>query len=238
MNGQLPLDLRWPPRQRFQYFHAGVNAAALASVREAATTPGAAWPLVVGDAASGKSHLLVAACRAAAEAERRVQYVPLARLGSAAADVMAGSTGNELVAVDDVHTLAGDDAAEQALFDLYNRMRDAGGTLLASSREPSGGLGLNLPDLRSRLGACTQAVLKPLNDAERRQVLQAHAADRGIQLDTAVLDWLFARHPRDLETLHDLLERIDSASLAAQRRITIPFLRDYLRQDQAAPSRT
>jgi DnaA-homolog protein len=30
---QLPLALRWPRRQRFEHFHAGANAAALAAVR-------------------------------------------------------------------------------------------------------------------------------------------------------------------------------------------------------------
>jgi DnaA family protein len=57
-----------------------------------------------------------------------------------------------------------------------------------------------------------------------------------LALDDNVLDWLFARYPRDLGALLDLLDRLDQASLAAQRRITIPFLRELLRADaDAAP---
>ena len=93
-------------------------------------------------------------------------------------------------------------------------------------------LGLGLPDLRSRLGACQQALLKPLDDAERRDVLRKQAAERGIELDDTVLDWLFNRYARDLGALLDLLDRLDQASLAAQRRITVPFLRGFLRETE------
>ena len=56
---------------------------------------------------------------------------------------------------------------------------------------------------------------------------------RGIQLDDSALDWLFTRRARDLGSLMDLLERIDHAALAAQRRVTVPFLRTLLAADRA-----
>lgn len=59
--------------------------------------------------------------------------------------------------------------------------------------------------------------------------MKAQAGSRGIELDDSVLDWLFARYARDLGALLDLLDKLDAASLAAQRRITVPFLRDFLR---------
>ena len=46
--------------------------------------------------------------------------------------------------------------------------------------------------------------------------------------DEAVLDYLFRRVERDLGSLTALLERLDRASLAAQRRITVPFLRGLI----------
>jgi DnaA family protein len=82
-----------------------------------------------------------------------------------------------------------------------------------------------LPDLRSRLGLCTRLTLAPLDEDARRQVLAARASRRGLVLDDAALDWLFARLGRDLGTLTAALDRLDRASLAAQRRITVAFLR-------------
>jgi DnaA family protein len=228
---QLPLALRWPRRQRFDHFHAGANAAALAAVEQLAREPGAPWLYLHGPAGCGKSHLLMAACQAAGEAGRSVQYLPLARLADRAAAIR-GVAGGALLGLDDLGAIAGEREAEHALFDLYNRARAEGAALLFAAEAAPAQLGLGLPDLRSRLGACTQFTLKPLEDAERRAVLKAQAGLRGIELDDHVLDWLFARHTRDLGALLDLLDRLDQASLAAQRRVTIPFLRNLLR-DQA-----
>ncbi|MEO8809900.1 MAG: DnaA regulatory inactivator Hda, partial [Rhodanobacter sp.] len=230
MNPQLPLALRWPRRQRFEHFHAGANAAAVASVQALATEPGAPWVFLHGASGSGRSHLLMAACQAASAAGQSVQYLPLATLPDHAA-ALRGVAGSELLALDDVDAIAGNRKSEHALFDLYNRTRADGNALLFAAGAAPALLGIELPDLRSRLGACTQFALKPLDDDERRMVLKSQAAARGIELDDSVLDWLFARYARDLGALLDLLERLDQASLAAQRRITVPFLRHVLRED-------
>ncbi|MES2311447.1 MAG: DnaA regulatory inactivator Hda [Pseudomonadota bacterium] len=231
---QLPLALRWPRRQRFEHFHAGANAAALAAVQALALEPAAPWVYLHGANGSGKSHLLIAACHAASTTGRTLQYLPLASLGDRAAAIR-GVAGSELLALDDLQAIAGHRDAEHALFDLYNRAKAEGSALLFAADATTTQLALSLPDLRSRLGACTQFALKPLDDAERREVLKSQAALRGIQLDDVVLDWLFARYARDLGALLDLLDRLDQASLAAQRRITVPFLREFLREADAAP---
>ncbi|MEO7065337.1 MAG: DnaA regulatory inactivator Hda [Rhodanobacter sp.] len=243
---QLPLALRWPRRQRFEYFHAGANAAAVAAVQCLAQQPGAPWVYLSGPVGSGKSHLLLAACHAAsAEGEdsgaanaaitrvsRTVQYLPLGSIDDPVA-ALRGVAGSELLVLDDVQAIAGQREAEHALFDLYNRARAEQTALLFAADVTVAQLALTLPDLRSRLGACTQFSLKSLNDGERRDVLKSQASARGILLDDVVLDWLFARYARDLGALLDLLDRLDQASLAAQRRITVPFLRDFLREADA-----
>jgi len=228
---QLPLALRWPRRQRFEHFHAGANAAAVAAVQALALEPGASWIYLHGAGGSGRSHLLMAACQAASAAGRRVQYLPLAALGNRAA-ALRGVSGSELLALDDLGVIAGDRDAEHALFDLYNRAKAEGSALLFAAESAPSPLGIELPDLCSRLGACTQFALKLLDDGERRIVLKAQAAARGIELDDSVLDWLFARYARDLGALLDLLDKLDRASLAAQRRITVPFLRSFLRESE------
>lgn len=231
---QLPLALRWPRRQRFEHFHPGANAVALAAVQTLVHRPGAPWVYLQGPVGSGKSHLLMAACHAASEAGRMVQYLPLAKLGDKAA-ALRGVAGSALLALDDLGAIAGERAAEHALFDLYNQAKAEGTALLFAAEAVPVQLGLGLPDLRSRLGACTQFPLKPLDDGERREVLKSQASTRGIELDDTVLDWLFARYARDLGALLDLFDQLDRASLAAQRRITVPFLRGFLLESDMAP---
>jgi DnaA family protein len=228
MSAQLPLLLRWPAQQRLETFLPGGNAPALALLSEAPIADAAPWVFVSGPSGSGKTHLLLAACAAATAAGRSAQFLPLSSLGGDRAGAIRALGGSDLLALDDVHAIAGDAAAEHALFDLYNRCKMEKSTLLFSAAVAPVQAGIALPDLVSRLSACAQVRLAPLDDAQRRDWLRARAQSRGLILDDTVLDWLFAHHARDLSSLAGLLERMDRAALAAQRRITVPFLRALL----------
>jgi DnaA family protein len=233
MSSQLPLALRWPAQQRFDSFVTGpANETALAFARAAAAgaTP---WIYFTGSAGSGRSHLLLAACADASARNRHAQYVSLARLAGEADAAIRALGGSDLLALDDVDAIAGNAAAEHALFDLYNRSKMEKSTLLFAASAPPAQLGIGLPDLVSRLSSCTQATLKPLDDAARREAVRQRAQARGLILDDAVLDWLFAHTARDLGSQTALLERIDRAALAARRRVTVAFLRKLLSPENA-----
>jgi DnaA family protein len=228
MSAQLPLALRWPAHQRFDAFLPGPNAAAVELLRGAASGVAPAWLYLAGAPGSGRTHLLIASCAAAGEVGRSAQYLPLAALPAPRAEALRGFGGSDLLPIDDVQVLAGDRDAQQALFELYNRCRAEEATLVFAANAAPAHCGLGLPDLVSRLSACTQLVLKPLDEVERRVLLRERARARGIDLDDAALDWLFTRRKRDIPSLLALLDGIDAASLAAKRRITLPFLRSLL----------
>jgi DnaA family protein len=224
---QFPLDLRWPPHQRLDAFWPGANVSALQGVT-AVANGGDAWLYLHGPAGTGKSHLLIGACRAVIDANRPARYVSLTQLPAPRADAIAAVDAEGLLAIDDVQAIAGERGAERALFDLYNRAKAADGRMLFAAGASPAELGVTLPDLVSRLAMCTQCALRPLDDAGRRAMLRVLAGRLGLRLDDEVLDWWFARQPRDPASLVALLQRADRASLAAQRRITIPFLRELL----------
>ena len=136
-----------------------------------------------------------------------------------------------MLALDGLERIAGHREDEVALFDAHNRARAAGTTVLYAARGNPDELGLVLPDLRSRLQQCTRIVLAPLDDAGRREVLRQRAQRRGLVLDEAALEWLLKRVDRDLGGLTGMLDRLDRASLAAKRRVTVPFLRQVLGAD-------
>lgn len=230
MSGQLPLALRWPAHQRFESFFAGPNAVAVDLLQTAARERQPTGLYLAGAAGSGRTHLLIAVCAGASASHRSAQYLPLSTLRAQRAQAIRGFGGSELLAIDDLDAIVGDADAEHALFDLYNRCRADATTLLFAASAPPAQLGIGLPDLVSRLSGCTQLQLKPLDEVERRALLRERGRVRGIDLDDNALDWLFTRRKRDLASLLDLLDRIDAASLAAQRRVTIPFLRGLLRE--------
>lgn len=242
---QLPLGLRFPLDQRLHSYR-DAPAGLLALLAVLATGEGVDSRLqssifVSGAQGSGKSHLLLAACAEASAQHPSPSlasrgglgwgdaiYLPLRMFGARATDALAHQGAVQLVCVDDVQAIAGDHAAEVALFDLHNRVRDDGGALLYAADATPQQLALALPDLRSRLAQCTQFALAVPEEAQRRTILVERALARGLELDDAVLDFVFRRVGRDLGTLTGLLDRLDRASLAAQRRITVPFLKELM----------
>jgi DnaA family protein len=222
---QLPLALRFPADQRFTGF---VGAEEVVAALRAAAAGAPGWIVLSGPPASGKTHLLLASAAEASEAGRRAVYLPLAHARGHLRELLEGQEQAQLVALDGLDAIAGAGEDEVALFDFHNRARASGAQVLYAAREGVAGLPLELPDLRSRLQQCTRYALQPLDEAGRREVLRRRAAQRGLQLDDAVLDFLFRRVGRDLASLASLLDRLDRASLAAQRRITVPFLRGLL----------
>jgi len=226
---QLPLALRYPPEQRFETWLG--TPAALAQLRALSAGDGGDALYLQGGDGSGKTHLLLAACAAAETAGRHANYLSLARVRGFARDALHGIEQAGLVALDDLDAIAGHREDEIALFDLHNRVRDAGVDLVYAARDVPAALPLALPDLRSRLAQCTLLALRALDDDGRAEVLRQRAASRGLIFDEAALEWLLRRHSRDLSDLGALFERLDRASLAAQRRLTVPFLRQVLGAD-------
>jgi DnaA family protein len=233
VTSQLPLALRYPPDQRLDSFVAAPEGALahLRALARAAGAEGAESVYLAGPAGAGKTHLALAVCAAAEGAGRRAAYLPLKAAAGRLGEALDALEGNDLVALDGLEAIAGQRDDEIALFDFHNRARSAGITLLYTGSAAPDALGLALPDLRSRLGQCGRITLPVLDDDGRRAVLRERAQRRGLALDEAALEWLLKRVGRDLAGLANLLDQLDRASLAAQRRVTVPFLRKTLGVD-------
>ncbi|WP_374557952.1 DnaA regulatory inactivator Hda [Thermomonas sp.] len=227
---QLPLALRAPPEQRLSRY-VGPPVGLLEALRALAAGDVRGGLFLQGVPATGKTHLLLGTCAEAELAGRRASYLALRGLRSRVRAAVEGLDQADLLALDDLDAVAGERDDEIALFDLHNRLRDAGRTLLYAAADGPDALGLVLPDLRSRLAQCARWTLPVLDDDGRAELLRQRAAARGLEFDEAALDWLLRRASRDVGSLTALFERLDRASLAAQRRLTVPFLRQVLEID-------
>jgi len=223
---QLPLSLKFPPDQRLEAFAGRDDVRDL--VAAVADGQRSDWLFLAGPAGSGKTHLLLAACAHAQSQSRRAVYLPMTALAGRVEVALAGQDDAALVCIDGLDAVAGQREDEVALFHFHNRMRAGQGRVIYAASAMPVALPFVLPDLVSRLEQCTRLALEPLDEAGRREVLRQRAARRGLELGEAVLDYLVRRVGRGLAALTSLLDRLDRESLAAQRRITVPFLRGVL----------
>lgn len=223
---QLPLAFAMPASRRLRDFVFTDNAAVQAELARRVTGDEGTPLYLSGAAGSGKSHLLIGACLECPPGT--AQYLSLRGDMAAIERSLIALTASPLVAIDDIDAICGHAATEVALFDAFNRLRDGGSAMLLAAKQKPLALGLTLPDLRSRLASATQLDLRPLAEADCRRVMRERARARGFDLDDAVLEFLFRRHARDLGAQLALLDRIDHASLAEQRRVSVPFLRRML----------
>jgi DnaA family protein len=227
-NPQLPLGLELRDSARFDGFFAGPNREAVDSLRLVAAGQGESLVYLAGPAGMGKTHLLQAACHHAAGNRRASTYLPMQQLFELAPAVLEGMEQMDLVCLDDVQLMAGDEAWEHGLFNLFNRLREAGGSLLVAGEQRPGLTGFCLPDLVSRLGWGVTYVLRPLDDADMLAALSCRAAGRGLELPEETASFLLKRIPRDPASVFNLLDRLDEASMIEQRRLTIPFVKSVL----------
>lgn len=213
---QLPLRLGPGPAQSFDSFIAGGNGVALAALR----TPRPAGAIYLwGPAGSGKSHLLNACAREARAAGHGAVAVGAARALPWTWD------GAGLLLLDDCE--AYDAARQHAAFALFVEAATAGVPVVAAGRLPPVDLPLR-EDLRTRLGSGPVFQLAPLSEPESRSALQREAARRGIALSGEVVAYLLTRFARDLGSLMALLDALDEFSLAEQRSVTVPLLKQML----------
>ena len=128
----------------------------------------------------------------------------------------------------EIEAIAGHAQWEEAIFHLYNRVRDAGGRIIVAGHDLPKAINLQLPDLVSRLSWGVLYQLISLEDDEKLIALNMRAKRRGMTLPDDVGKYLLTHCPRHMSTLFAALDALDKASLAAQRRLTIPFVKEVL----------
>ena len=175
--------------------------------------------------ATGKTHLLQAVCERAGD---RSVYLPLSRLSGADPGLLEGLASRELICLDDLEAVAGAADWELALFGLINQILDGSRRLVVAAAMPPRQCPIQLPDLASRLARLPIFQVRPLADSDRAAALQLRARHRGLELPDDTARYLLSHSQRDMKSLYRLLDTLDRESLRAQRRLTIPFVRDVL----------
>ncbi|PIQ42440.1 MAG: DnaA regulatory inactivator Hda [Gammaproteobacteria bacterium CG11_big_fil_rev_8_21_14_0_20_46_22] len=229
MSEQLTLGVQLEDNASFENFYPAKNTQVLASVREMARGRGEHYLLLWGKQGAGCSHLLQAACRETASIGLPAMYLDMACLAACGSvDAFDNLEALHLVCLDNIDALAGQDDWEEALFHFFNRMRESGHRLIMSLHQAPKNVLFRLADLRSRLSWGVVYQLHALDEEEKKKALYFRAEHRGFTLSEPVADYLLRHCQRDMATLANILDQLDQASLSAQRKLTVPFVKSVL----------
>lgn len=226
---QLSLPIHQLDGETFANFYGNNNLLLLDSLRKNFTRLRQQFFYIWGEEGCGKSHLLKAMTHQFFAENRTALYVPLSKSAYFSPEVLDNLEQQELVCLDDLQCVTGDKEWEIAIFDLFNRIKEYGNTLLVvSANQSPNGLPVQLPDLASRLRWGEIYQLHPLDDQQKITALQRNAHQRGIDLPDETANFLIKRLDRNMHNLFGVLDQLDKASLQAQRKLTIPFVKETL----------
>ncbi|WDE10052.1 DnaA regulatory inactivator Hda [Thalassomonas haliotis] len=230
---QLALAVQLPDDENFDSFQSEANQAVVKQLQDFIDGKSAlkSQPhgfYLFGLGGVGKSHLLHASSAYAALLGKSSLCLSFSELKLLSVEMLDGLEQIDLICLDDLHLIAGDDIWQQAVFDLYNRVVEQNKRLLITGNQSAQQLGITLPDLVSRIGWGYTEQVKVISDAEKIKALQYRALQRGLILHDDVVKFLLNRLSRDMRSLIKTLDILDKASIREQRKITIPFIKETL----------
>lgn len=226
---QLSLPIHQFDDENLTNFNSDNNLLLLNSLRKNIDQLSQPFFYIWGEQGSGKTHLLKAIFHDFLRQQRAAIYVPLSKAAYFSPAVLENLEQQEAVCLDDLHCISGNTEWETAIFDLFNRIKENRKTLLLiSANQSPTALTIQLPDLRSRLTWGEIYQLNPLEESQKISVLQQNAYQRGMELSEETANFLLKRWDRDMHSLFSALDKLDKASLQAQRKLTIPFVKETL----------
>ena len=135
-------------------------------------------------------------------------------------------SGSCSYAIDNLHHLKDD--SEKDFFHFYNNLMLKKFKILCSV-DTSINFEISLHDLRSRFNSFTSSLIDDPDDKLINILIVKFFSDLQIKVETSVIEYLTKRVERDYFKLYQFIEKINYFSMQTKSKITIPFLRDFLK---------
>jgi DnaA-homolog protein len=226
---QLPVQFEFNTQQTFHNYYPGGNQEIVSHLQKAIIERSEQLIFLWGETGLGKTHLLHASCQLAHEQWQSSFIISLNAEKLPDPSILDDLEAIAWVCVDNIDAIAGVSEWEHAFFNFFNHHRDNDQHLILSAVSPPNYLTVQLADLKTRLNWGLTLKLKALTDEDIPGALNVKADSLGFEISPQVSRFLLTHFSRDLPSLWRLLDRLDQASLAAKRKLTLPFLRQLLK---------
>lgn len=229
MSIQFSLQFKFQANQGFNTFFPASNQATITQLQKLiVTATGERQIFLYGAAALGKSHLLQACCQFAHKKGMNPFYYPFDKKRLPILSMFEGLENVKLVCFDNVDEIIGNLDWEQAFLNFLNQHLENNNRLILAARLHPKDINAKLLDLKNMLNTSLTLKLKPLEPDEIIAALIHKARYMGISISSKVGHFLIAHYASDMPSMWILLEQLDTATLSAQRKLTIPFLKQIL----------
>lgn len=225
---QLALNLCLKDAATFVNFFVGANRQLVDVLCNLHTDNETNFIYIWGKHGSGKSHLLSALCQSFGEHDHVAAYLPLEEAAQLDPQILEDLEKLDLLCVDDLDLIAGNAVWEEKFFHCFNKTIEHGKQIVITANTAPLALPLALADLKSRMTSGLIFEVQALDDVGKIEGLKLRAKLRGLELNDVVAQFLLHRYARDAKSLFATLEQLDKAALAAQRKLTIPFVKSVL----------
>jgi DnaA family protein len=225
---QLALGVSLDDNARFaNYYTSPLNQQLVNTLEGLPTNSADDFVYLWGSESAGRTHLLQALCHGAA-ASSSTMYLPLKENGQYSPEILQGLETLSLICVDDLDCVLGQEDWEQALFNVFNAIKESKACLVVATSAPPQQLQIELPDLQSRLQSGLTYQVHGLDDEGKLAALQLRADNRGMAMPRAVASYILQRGNRSLSALMKILEELDCRSLEEKRKLTVPLVKDVM----------
>ena len=119
-------------------------------------------------------------------------------------------------------------AANEQLFNAWNRAQEIASPLLLVSRWRPADWNITLPDLRSRLGSAILLEVGPPDDELVEQLLQKQLADRGASISVDALSYVKRRIERSYVAIETFARSANALALAENAPVNIGLVKRVL----------
>ena len=120
-------------------------------------------------------------------------------------------------------------AHEPLLFAVMNMaMRGEISQLLLTARRPPSLWNVDIPDLRSRLGAMQVVRLGPPEDALLESIYRKLFLDRGLKVQDSLISYLLLRQNRSVDAAYAVVDRLDKLAATQKVNVTRNFAAKWL----------
>lgn len=229
LSGQMPLPVRLDDSATLDNFFLSAASENRSVIEGLQLKTGERNAYLWGDAGAGVTHLIQGLCHQEASVGKNAIYLPLSELSEQdPQQLLPGLESLDFVALDEIESVLGNADWEEQLFHLFNKIHAGTGRMIFGAHCPPTHLQLGLADLGSRFGSLLIFRVQKLTDEELVKALIFRAKRRGMDLSGQVAEFLATRFSRSLKDQFNYLDQLDRASLAEQRKLTIPFVKSVL----------